>query len=150
MAIVWAEGIGASLYKGISAQRVYDEITGIGDRATPKQIVDRARDKTSELHKCFEWDDSKAAERWRLEQARQVRHFLVIKKPEDNPDVPEIRAFHYTGVSDGYVTAKRAFTVADEYAGLLVRAKCELKAFAEKYRILKDDIGEILELIDRL
>ena len=66
----WKEGIG--FYKGISAQKVAEEIASIGESATPQQIVDRARDENSELHKCFEWDDSIAAENWRKQQARII------------------------------------------------------------------------------
>ena len=43
-----------SLYKGVDPQKVAEEIMGIGESATPRQIVDRARDEKSELHKCFE------------------------------------------------------------------------------------------------
>ena len=45
------------IYKA-DAQKVADEI---GDKkVTPQEILEKARDETSELHKCFEWDDSVA------------------------------------------------------------------------------------------
>ena len=55
-----------SLYKGADAQLVADEIMSIGDAATPQQIVEKARDEATELHKCFTWDDRIAAEKYRL------------------------------------------------------------------------------------
>lgn len=149
MTIEWSDGIGKKLYRFVNATRVYDEICGIGESATPEQIVERARDENSELHKCFTWDDTAAAEKWRKEEARQIRHFLVIRD-EQKPDAPKVHALYFTGVGDGYKTAAKTFTVPDEYAGLLARAKAELRTFAEKYRVLKDEIGEILELIDQL
>jgi len=45
------------------AQKVYEEITAIGAAATTKQILDKARDENTELHKCFDWNDTEAAEK---------------------------------------------------------------------------------------
>ena len=99
--IVWAAGIGESKYKGISAVKVYDEIVSIGDSATPEQIVEKARDESTELHKCFTWDDADAAEKWRKQEARQIRHFLVIRDETDTAQ-PELRAFHFNASGEGY------------------------------------------------
>ena len=149
MAIVWEESLGASLFRGISAQKVYDEIISIGDSATPQQIVDRARDEKSELHKCFEWDDSKAAERWRRQQARQVRFFLKVER-EDCPEEPKPHALYFTVSGDGYKRGEFVFKREDEYAMLLQRAKAELIAFQKKYDFLSGELDYILSVIDAL
>jgi len=39
---------------------------------TPSAVVDEARPEDSPLHAAFEWDDSIAAEKYRLEQARRL------------------------------------------------------------------------------
>lgn len=47
---------------------------------TPTRVVDDARADDSPLHDLFEWDDDKAAEAYRLQQARDVIgavHILV-------------------------------------------------------------------------
>lgn len=147
--IAWARGVGESLYKGIDAQKVYDEIVSIGESATPEQIVDCARDETSELHKCFTWDDELAAEKWRRQEARQLRHFLVIRET-NRQDKPELRALHFTVSGEGYKTAEFVFQRQDEYAMLLKRAYAEAHTFAEKYRRLSGELYEIFELIDAL
>ena len=147
--IVWSSGFGESKYKGISAVKVYDEIVSIGDSATPEQIVEKARDESTELHKCFTWDDADAAEKWRKQEARQIRHFLVIRDETDTAQ-PELRAFHFNASGEGYKTAERVFKNPDEYSMLLKRAYAELHAFAEKYRRFKDEFAEIIELIDQL
>lgn len=149
MGIVWASGLGESKYKYVSAQKVYDEIASIGESATPEQIVERATDEASELHKCFTWDDSIAAQNWRKQEARNIRYFLRVVD-ESKPDAPQYHAFYFTGGADGYKTAARTFTMPDEYEALLKRAKAELIAFSKKYKMLKDDLGEILELIEQL
>lgn len=149
MGVIWASGYGEQKYKGVSAPKVLEEIESIGESATPQQIVDKARDEGTELHKCFTWNDAVAAEKWRLEEARQIRYFLRIQD-DQKPDAPQYHALYYTGSGEGYKTADRVFTVPDEYAALLARARGELKAFAKKYHTLKDDLGEILELIEQL
>jgi len=48
-------------------------------RITPNSVVDDARDPDSPLHGFFQWDDSKAAEAYRLDQARAlIRRFPVV------------------------------------------------------------------------
>jgi len=54
-------------------------------KLTAEDVVGEARKKTSPLHDFFEWDDSKAAESWRLEQARGlIRSVLVKVTTEDS------------------------------------------------------------------
>jgi hypothetical protein len=51
------------------------EIKAIEDRQgrlTPEQIVDAAQNTSSALHGCFCWDDSEAAHKYRIEQAREL------------------------------------------------------------------------------
>lgn len=142
----WKSGI--NLFNGISAQAVADEIISIGDSALPKQIVDKARDSSTELHKCFEWDDSIAAEKYRIEQARDVVQCLVIKKKDDAPaEEPEVRYFYKTDSSSGYKPSEVIFRQEDEYQKLLNQAYNELRAFKVKYAMLTE-LEKILELID--
>lgn len=149
MAIIWSAGLGQNLYKNISAEKVYNEIVSIGDSATPEQIVERAKDKKSELHKCFTWDDTEAANKWRKQEARLIRSFLVIQN-DSKPDATPIHALHFTASGEGYKTAELVFRNQDEYEKLLQNAYADLQAFSKKYQTLKDDLGEILELIEQL
>ena len=116
----------------------------IGDSATPEQIVDRARDPNSELHKLFTWDDTKAAENWRKYEARQITHFLIIKETV-REDAPPARVFYMS--NEGYKPTTMIFRKTDERETLLKRAWAELRAFKAKYSMLQE-LAEILELID--
>lgn len=60
------------LYKA-DPVKVYEEINSIGEEYTPADIVELAEDPGSELHKCFEWDDSIAADKYRLIQAQKKK-----------------------------------------------------------------------------
>ena len=137
----------AGFYTGVDAMKVAEEIMEIGEAATPAQIVDRARDEGSELHKCFEWDDAKAAQSYRLQQARTVVHMLVVEEvnpPEE--DAAPIRFFVQPDKGHGYKPIEVVFKRDDEYQMLLQRALAELRDFKRKYERLKE-LREILDLI---
>ena len=72
----WKSGFG--LFHA-DAQKVANEIAEIGESATPREILEKGRDPKTELHKCFEWDDTVAAEKYRIQQARQIVCCLVIR-----------------------------------------------------------------------
>lgn len=141
----WREGFDG-LYKGIDANIVANEILSIGSSPTAKEIVDFARSSNTELHKCFEWDDSLAAEKYREKQARDVVHFLVIKEKQVPVDRPEVRFFVSTEKGKGYKQTKFVVQKQDEYQELLAQAWAELKAFKEKYKMITE-LQEIFKLI---
>lgn len=66
------------LYKA-NAEKVYSEIKELGESFSPADVVEAAKDKNSELHKCFTWDDTVAAEKWRKQEARVLAANLAIK-----------------------------------------------------------------------
>jgi len=45
---------------------------------SPQIVVDAAREKKSILHECFEWDNKKAGESWRRQQARGLINSIEI------------------------------------------------------------------------
>ena len=60
---------------------------------TPRVVVDDARPPTSQLHDRFEWDDSVAGEKYRLDQARDLIRSVKITYVEPNGKVARTRAF---------------------------------------------------------
>ena len=135
---------------GADAQKCYEEIMGICDdfeSATPQAVLEKARDESAELHKCFTWDDSIAAEKYRLTEARLVTRQLVIKEVQVPKDRPEVRLFYKTDNESGYKPTQIIVRQEDEYKKLLARAYAELRAFKAKYSMLKE-LQEIFELID--
>nr|DAF74945.1 MAG TPA: hypothetical protein [Caudoviricetes sp.] len=133
---------------GADAQKVADEISGIGDSATPAQILNKARDNKSELHKCFDWNDSEAAEKWRLHQARNIVCSLVYKE-ESKDAAPPVRLFFKTDSETGYKATSLILQNKDEYQKLLSRALAELNSFKAKYKTLSELDG-VFDAIDQL
>lgn len=135
-----------NLYKDVDPYKVYNELQGLGENVKPVDIVEAASDENSELHKCFEWDDSEAARKYRLQQARNLVMNLVIVESEHKEEPQQIRVM-YTSNKGGYKQTKLIVQQKDEYEALLERAKAELKAFKKKYSMLIE-LNEIFELID--
>ena len=131
------------------AQKVCNELREIGEEFTPEEIVEAAEDETKELHKCFEWDDQKAANSYRIQQARILTSQIIFKVEtvEDEPSPVPVRVFNKTDSSGGYKIPERTFKVQSEYESLLQRALAELHAFKVKYAALTE-LNYILELID--
>ena len=130
--------------KKADAQSVAEEIMEIGEAATPEQIVERAKDADSELHKLFTWDDTRAAANWRKYEARQIVCHLIIKETV-REDAPPARVFYVT--DKGYQQTTLIFQKTDEREALLKRAWGELRAFKAKYSMLQE-LADILALID--
>lgn len=141
----WKAGF-ERLFKA-DAQLVADEISSIEGDPTPDDVLNLARNENTELHKCFTWDDTVAAEKYRKYEARQILCKLVIVEENKPEDRPEIRVFYKVEDTEGYKPTEFVVKQDDEYAKLLERAYAELRAFKIKYSCLKE-LREIFDLID--
>lgn len=131
-----------NLFKA-DANKCYSEILEL-ENITPSEVLERARDEKSELHKCFEWDDSKAAEKYRTIQAGNViRALYIVHKDEETAPV---RVLSKTS-SSSYQPTRTFLTNENEYADLLKRALSELESFKRKYETLSE-LESVFEQID--
>lgn len=134
--------------KGIfkaDAQKVADEIGG--SKVTPQEVLEKAKDENSELHKCFEWNDTVAAEKYRLQQARAIIVNLIFtpKTKEEEP----VRCFQITRERCTYQPTQQFLVQEDEYQSLLKRAKSELEAFKRRYHTLTE-LEQVFEAIETI
>lgn len=139
MSVMWS----MKLFKA-DANKVYADLEKIKEK-TPQNIVDyAAAHPKSELHKCFTWDDTKAANEWRKYEARQVVRLLVFE--DENEEEPTmVRVLQKT--ADAYKPVTQIVRNEDEYKELLKRAKAELAAFRQRYKTLVE-LESVLEAID--
>lgn len=109
----------------------------------PVLVVDTARDPEHPLHSRFEWDDSVAAEKYRLDQAAQL--LRVVKLPADPSRPDDLRAFVAVKGKDShradYVPTEEA--LADEFARRLV-----LRDMEREWRLLKRRYEHMREFAD--
>ena len=131
------------------AETVYKEITALGDSFSPEQIVEAAREEGTELHKCFTWDDTVAAENWRRHQARMLVAQLVVKTETTDKEPVAVRVIASTATRNEYKPVVKLIEAEQGYADLLARAINELKAFQQKYKAITE-LREIFAAIDEL
>lgn len=134
-----------NLFGDADAQKVYEEIGE--ENTTPEEILEKAKDPDSELHKCFEWDDKKAAYKYRLQQARTIMCNLVFVS-DDAEERPRV-FYNLTFEKAEYHPTKLILEKPDEYKALLTKAQNELKAFKTKYSMLRE-LQSIFSMIDNL
>lgn len=125
----------------VPAQIVGEELERIrvahNDRLTQEHIVAEAAKKKSPLHPAFEWDDTLAGHKYRLEQAGYlIRSITVTMEAED--EKPPVRAFVNVerDADRSYTSTAHAMSDAELRAQVLARALKELQAWRVRYNEL--------------
>ena len=133
---------------GLRAEIVGRELEDIQKRKgalTPDIVLKDASRKTSKIHSCFEWDNTKAAHAFRLNQARyMLRSIEVVIETDDDKDETrtiELRAFQNVENEDGdkvYVTLNQARENDDYWQQVKDSALSEIKSWQKKYKTIKE------------
>jgi hypothetical protein len=142
---------------GVPAEVVGNVLGGIEDRdggVTKEAFLEESRPESSPTHSMFEWNDAKAAEKYRLVQSKNIINNLRIEIQTDTSTPTVVKAF--VNIQDKsqnsagrYIRIERA--VADEKSmGVLLRnAFAELGAFRRKYQGVKQ-LQAIFDAIDAM
>lgn len=81
----------------LDAQSVGEELERLrlaNGKLTKEIVLEAAKHRNSPLHDHFEWDDTEAAKKFRLVQARNlIRHVVVVFESRDSDEKLETRAF---------------------------------------------------------
>lgn len=134
-----------------NAQKVGEELEKI-DNISNISVLEYAKENVgSELHKCFEWDDSIASEKYRLIQATKIISsisFVIQEEPLRKQKVyysikkekEDIRTFK---------NIKNILEDDEEYKALCEKAKNEFETCKKNYEelIKRDDLKDIVFLI---
>lgn len=82
----WSDG---SRISGVTAEVAAQELESIRDRngkVEPEIVVEEATPADAPLHPAFEWNDSKAAHEYRLDQARHICRAIVVIQDEEEAE----------------------------------------------------------------
>lgn len=146
----------ASFARHVDIDAAMDEIRKaelVYGKITTESVLNIARDKSSALHGLFEWDDSKAAEKYRLQQAmtiinnievvivsdggsRNIPFFEIVRTSDDGSRYKPITELDYDEVKQ----------VRDATLKMLDSAKVKLsvyKNFESIIPLLDSTIGEL-------
>ena len=130
-------------------EKVWEELQQIGDQYTPQDVLDYARDEHTELHKCFDWNDTTAAEKWRKQQARFVCNSLVVTVIEEEQPTREFRIIQHDTKDRVYRPVTFTVHNKDQYNRLLDNAKREMRSFKERYAEIVE-LRNVIEEIERI
>ncbi len=127
-----------------------EEIMSLGEGFTASQLVEFAKNEGTELHKCFTWEDTEAARKWREHEARViVGNLKITYMPKKATEPQAVRAFVMPSGSRQYKPIGVVVSRPDEYTALLQKAKAELAAFRKKYASLVE-LDSIFDAIDEI
>lgn len=116
----------------------------------PADVVKAAEVKTSPLHSCFEWDNSKAAQAHRLWQARQLISVTVEFLPNQKEATPKFVSLKFDRpLGGGYRTMVDVLSDTDLRSSLLQDAKEDMKLFQKKYKKLTE-LAEVFSAMDKI
>ena len=138
--------------QAVSAEKVAEHLRTLKEKygtVTGETFLESARDESSEMHKLFEWDDTKAAEKWRVHQARMIICSIrvTIEEREEQPIV--VRAFVQDRTEEPtYVHVIDALSEEETRRQVLADARRDAEWFRRKYVDLQE-VANIIEEIDR-
>lgn len=120
---------------------------------TAESLLEHSRDENALLHSCFEWDNTKAAEKYRLNQARGIISNLVAIQINEKPQAP-VRSF--VSVTETKHSEKGRFmpiveAITNDKSRVIVleNATRELQQIREKYATL-EELFSVWAAIDRI
>lgn len=137
-----------------SAQTVGETLERIEARdgiITREAFLEESRPETSPTHGCFEWDDSVAAEKYRLNQSSAIIRDIKVTISGDNSEPVRTMAFlnikpNPTAQTAEYQSADIAISATDTRQIILQNALDELNRFRVKYRELVELSGVFDEI----
>lgn len=138
--------------KGIfkaDAAKVYGEIETLTE-VTPEQVVEAAKDTATELHKCFTWDDTIAAHKWRLSEADRLIRMIVVTPDEKEQEAPQFvqRVYVASDENDNrYQRIDATVRNDDAYQKLLEQARRDAEIFKSRYSSIAE-LREVIETIE--
>jgi hypothetical protein len=111
-----------------------------GGLLQPEIVVDAARPVSSPLHAYFTWDDTEAANKCRIEEARRLLQITVeyIKNGKEEVAYRVFCSLTSDRKDGGYRVTANVMSNADLRAQLLEDARAEMKMFERKYHMLKE------------
>lgn len=128
----------------VDAQTAGEEIERIYNRdgfVDPAVLVMESKEESAPLHKCFEWNDTEAAKKYRITQAKEIVRSIVTVHETTNT---ETRAF--VSVKQEYHPISVVIKQPDAREILLNQALNELRWFERKYSELTELCGVFQEI----
>ena len=123
----------------------------------PAILVEASRSKKAATHKCFTWDDTEAAQKFREGQARSLLKNIKVKVVSESGDEEESKmAFYSVKRAEGftrdnkgrvYISAVKAQENEDYMDEILMDALKDMISFKRRYAEIKE-LSDVIESIE--
>ena len=137
----------------LDPEKVATCLKKLGSDVTPKSVLDMARNEKHLMHNYFEWDDTVAAEKYRVDQARYLIRNLtvtIIRKDKD-PTTTRKYVSLGAGLSDGKESTYKTVEVVlgnTSYRDQAIRKVWnQLLSIKQRYESF-DEFSEVWKAID--
>lgn len=127
-----------------TASKVFKSIKKKRGGITPQLLVIESKKKDAPFHNCFEWDDSKGAEKYRIVQACEILRCikLEIEPDEEHEESRTVRALIAPSSieredSTSYATIEEVRNDEELNAAYMRQLKRELDAVKNKIKSYK-------------
>ena len=127
----------------VNAEAVGKELETLGKNVNIDTVLELAKKKTSAMHDYFEWDDKKAAAKFRRKQATDLISALEVTFIKDEEETKSVQAFVSLKYDTDRVPIEDVIEDVDMYSILKERAFRELQAIKLKYA----NIQEVQDLL---
>lgn len=134
--------------------RTLESIEERDGKITKESFLEESRPLNAPTHALFEWDDEKAAEKYRLVQSGRVINNLVVKLETNENDVPLLARAVVNVAPEGlkrasYISTTLAFQTESGRDVVLKHALRELETFKNKYSNL-EELAEVFKAMEKL
>ena len=115
----------------------------------PQEVLDESRHPDHPLHQNFEWDDSSAAEKYRLDQARALIRCVILENENGDRAPAYISLFDDRQNDGGGYRATEDVLDSEEFLKSLARtAKIELGGWTKRYQVLTSLVNSVAAAAD--
>ncbi len=128
-----------------------EEVKEKNGALTRENVLDSGRPEESPIHPCFEWDNEKAGEEYRLIQANRLIRSVVVVRQDEEDEKHTAPAFVNVSVArtGSYISTEKALSQDDTRAIVLSNAIRELQCFQRKYQSLTE-LADVFRAIEGL
>jgi hypothetical protein len=125
-------------------EKIASELAALAKRGrlVPQRVVEWARThRGSVLHSCFEWSDTKAAEQYRIWQARELIVSVEVVYPDGKARQVYVSPVQARTTREGYHRLVDVMNDADRRSRFLTQALDELERVCSRYEDLCELAG---------
>lgn len=137
------------------AQKIGEHLNTLAVRGalTAESVLVDAKKKRSPIHDLFEWDDTEAACKYRLDQARHLLRSVEVVYHKTPQQVEPVRAFVTirdcdAAESSEYMRTITVLSTPEHRQALLSQARKEMREWAARYRHLSE-LAAVVDAIDK-